>query len=481
MFDNSNFGSMNSSKDVANHDHSSDAEGGATLNPVDLATKETPVVDVRRYGVTGDGETDDADAFQAAVNAATPRGIVHVPYDLDVYFESPIDVDLGLSDAEVLDGGAAQTPFALVVEGRLLPAAGLGDGIHVHHGQGPYVDVRVQGGGALDDTAIRVSDVRGGVFEGISSGYDGTLFGFDNGTSVTTGVTVGTVQTQFTGQPLHLAPGPDSPHDMLGGDEGFGSIRDVWEAPPVHCSTFRSVRGLGINQYENAVDTTQGTERGVLFEGCEDVAIDKMAIGGVGDIPELVTFKNCRNVDVSSVFAQAIGGSGVVIDSVQHSNFDRLWVYNLGAHGVDYRQSGSLETRNNRVVVDANNNDGHGLVVRDTVTGADHDFTGKFLNNDVEINAARADRIRITNADSNTALSLAPDADVRIAHSYFPSVDGEPKTRNYVGESSGARSTPDASRWAPGDVVFHTDTDGDGSGVYLLDRGRDWVKIGDQL
>lgn len=51
-------------------------------------------VDVRAYSVVGDGETDDATALQSATDAATPHGILYVPADLHVYFESPIDINL---------------------------------------------------------------------------------------------------------------------------------------------------------------------------------------------------------------------------------------------------------------------------------------------------------------------------------------------------------------------------------------------------
>lgn len=48
---------------VPEHDHASSERGGSRLEPEHLSTAKTPVVDVRNYGVVGDGETDDADAL----------------------------------------------------------------------------------------------------------------------------------------------------------------------------------------------------------------------------------------------------------------------------------------------------------------------------------------------------------------------------------------------------------------------------------
>jgi len=72
------------------HDHSSPEYGGDTLRPSDLATERTPVVDVRSYGVVG----DDAGAFQAAVDAATPHGVLYIPYTVDLRFDSQVDINL---------------------------------------------------------------------------------------------------------------------------------------------------------------------------------------------------------------------------------------------------------------------------------------------------------------------------------------------------------------------------------------------------
>jgi len=486
--------------DVPRHRHVGADDGGRVLRPADLVTAETPIIDVRAHGVVGDGETDDAAAFQAAAHEATPSGVLYVPYDVDLRFESTVDVDLGLSDEAVSSGAGPQTPFALVCDGRLRP--GTGATIHVHHGHAPHVSVRVQDGGdrrfaanppslggysndaipddvdTVPETAVRVSDVRGGTFRGIASGYGGTLFRFDNGRSVTTGVTVELVQTQYTAQPLHLTPGDRSPHDLLGGTEGFGEIRDVWEAPPIVCSEFDSVRGLAINQYENAVDYNLGTKRGVRFEGCQRVTIDKLAVGGLGDV-DLVTFRDCRDVQAGSVFCTVIEGSGLVLDSVRDANFDRVFVFRVGSTAVEYAQRGSLETGNNRVVVDSLDSEEAGLLVHESVTGDTHRFEGKLQGNDVHVTSTDASDVRFADVWSDSILHLPAENDVTLVRSRFADVDGTPKAVDGVGRASGSSPTPESSEWEPGNIVAYTRDGSDADGTYLLGPDDTWVKIGE--
>lgn len=117
-------GPENSPFAVKEHDHSGTygismdlgAEKPVELITVeDLMTVETPVVDVRAHGAVGDGETDDAKALQSAADAATPHGVLYVPADLHVYFESPIDINL--------TGAGGQNRFAFICEGTLKPQA----------------------------------------------------------------------------------------------------------------------------------------------------------------------------------------------------------------------------------------------------------------------------------------------------------------------------------------------------------------------
>lgn len=472
----------NDQSKVPIHDHSSSEHGGDTLRPEDLATKRTPVVDVRSYGVEGDGETDDGEAFQEAVDAATPHGVLHVPYTVDLYFEQSIDVDLGLDDEAVQDGTGEQTRFALLCDGALSPAPGLGDAIHLHHGRFPYVDVRIDGGGESveTDTAIRISDMHGGLFEGYATNYDGTVFEFDNGRTRTAGVTIGNLQTFGCGQPILMHPGPTE--ETLGGEQGVGEIYNVWDAASVRCPVFQSTRGLSINQYENVVSRGR-TEQGVVFEDCTSLTVDKFAVGGSAEVTN-VTFRDIRDVHVGSLFTTHVPGTGVVIDSVEFGNFDRLFV-NDNDIGLMYRQTGSIETGQNRVVVDSMGNRESGLIIHESVTGEDHWFTGNIINNSgpVQVDATDPDRLYMRDmaiyGNSSGNLVFADGNSVRLDDSHVTSMEGTPKALNGIGQAAAPEERPDPKEWSIGDIVGFRDTEnGSGDGVYLRRRTGGWARIG---
>lgn len=74
------FGLLSSSSKASNpvdSSHGSDPEESATIR--DLRTTEKPVRDVRAHGATGDGETDDTAAIQAALDGADHGDAIYFP------------------------------------------------------------------------------------------------------------------------------------------------------------------------------------------------------------------------------------------------------------------------------------------------------------------------------------------------------------------------------------------------------------------
>lgn len=493
------------------HDHSSGREGGPSLRPGDIATADVPVVDVRSYGVVGDGETDDGAAFQAAADAATPHGVLHIPGEVDLHFKRPIDINLATNEP--------QNRFAFICEGALNPAPGLGDAVHIHDGRFPYVSARVEGGG-LDidvDNAVRITDTVGGFFEGYANNYDGTFYKFDIDphaapglAAIVSGVvlSIGTIQTNHCGQSLYFESTPRKDVRRTGERVvstgfigGLGEIGAIYDYAPVRCPEFHDTGDLSINSIE-CHTVEDRTEFGLLFDRCLSLWFERIAV--VGDAPvDNVKFENAGFMSIDSL--EAVGGDrGVVVDSVTWTNIDRMSVRG-NRIGVDYRQgTGNANlwpfpsmTSFNRLQVDARNNDEHGFIVREDVAGDEHHLSGRVTNNGAPMEIRSADayiwlsEMVIAENGSGVDLSVGYEADptgaelvvppensVRIYDSHVPTIAGEPKVVDHVGVASGNSETPDSSNWDVGDTVeFFQTVDETEKGVYLKLLGGDWARI----
>ena len=471
------------------HDHSG-AHGTATRlgeeQPVeqitvdDLLVKDTPFVDVRSYGVVGDGETDDAEAFQAAVDAATPHGVLYVPSSVTLHFESSIDIDLGRTDEEILSEDVEQNSFKFICDGVLNPAGDLGDAIHIHHGSAPYVQVRFEGGGKDPDSdnGMRISDMVGGYFEAYGHRYDGTVLKIDNGNTLAVILSIGRLETHFCGQAIATGPGPSNRPIM-----GFGQIGDVWDREPIKCPVFKHTYDVYINQYENLV--SDRTEQGFRFESCVSIWIDKMALGGRTDIT-LLTFDKVINSIANSIFA-VYAHEGVKVNSC------RLCDFNINAwentYGIVYDDSSDYggRTEMNRINFNTRQNLKSGLFVKDAVTEPWHVISGVSYKDGQEgpaitIESDTAPHLYLNQVyvdpEGATALDVSEKNDVRISESHIPSINGSPKTINHVGSESGEQETPNGEDWAVGDVVEYSNTTGDSNdGLYLKSRTESWYKI----
>lgn len=460
-----------STDSLSAHDHSSGIDGGPTLKPDDIATKNTPVVDVRAYGVVGDGETDDGAALQRAVDAATPRGVLYIPPEVDLYFNQPIDVNLEQISPTP---GENAPPFAFVCDGTLRPAPGLAEGILIHDGLFPYVSVRVDGGGSLGDVAIDITDTYGGYFEGFASNYGGTVYRLRR-IEALIGLmwSIGHLQTEGCGQALAL--------DNVA---GMGELEYVHDVDSVHLPTLRAT-DLSINYCKCIADPVRTTQ-GMLIAGGPSVWVDTLVIEGTREITNLTLEDNFMYFNRLETTG---GATGVRISDLGWASFSQLRAYD-NLIGVDY-----VEGDHNRLRVDARNNELQGLIVRESVTGDVHEFSGTIVDNGepAEINAVEDVRILLTDvtidengessdleASATPELVVPADNRIRIYDSYVPRIDGEPKIVERLGKESGGvdRDTPDPDDWRVGDVVQFSDTsDPTNTGLYVLGPNDTWGRI----
>jgi hypothetical protein len=446
-------------EDVQPHDHSSETAGGATLRPERLATSTTPVVDVTAHGVVGDGEADDSAALQDAVDAATPHGVLHVPYDRRVRLEETVTV--GLNDGRA---PGEQNRFAFVCEGALTPAPGIGPAIEIVGGVAPYVFARVQGGGAdvETDSAFHVKHNAAGHFEGWARDYAGRVFHFEESATYS----VGHLKTANCGQSIAVFDA--SP---------MGEVRDVFDVSPTRAPEFHDSSDVCINQYENYM--AEGvTERGIRFENCLSVWIDRVAVGGEADTPP-AEFRSSKHMFVNALH---LGGSptwGGVIENVRYATF-RIFC-NVNQRGIKYTGGG---TDGNRLLINGQNIAETGLLVTEDVYGY-HFVTGNIVQT-----SSRAIDIRSTDAEIHLDhvyaygngggdLSVPDENEVHTSNCRFLLVDGTPKTQNGIGVGSADREQPDERNWTIGDRVVFTDTgDASGNGLYEL-TPRGWSRVGD--
>jgi hypothetical protein len=452
----------------AGHDHA-----GETLRPGDLASARTPVVNVSAHGVVGDGETDDSAAFQAAADAATPRGVLYVPPDVDLYFETPVDVDLG--------GNAPDhVPFALVCDGTLRPAAGIGDAVTIHDGGSVYVDFRVAGGGADGDVAVAVTRSHWSHYEGVAAGYGGTALDLRWGAEPGQSWSIGTLQGVDCGQTLRVSE-----------CGGVGQVGKLIEVGPRRMATFANPVDMSIGTYRGAADAD--TEEGLTLQSPLSLWVDSLQVEGTPAIDN-VTLAEPRYVHLGHVETSG-GDRGLVVDGGEVFNVDSVEAADNRV-GVDY----SVTHRTN-LEVDAHDNEEAGLVVR-SASGPGNWIRGSVSDNGAPARVASAGGV-LTLADLTvvgndgpepTADATGdPEADavqlevstpefgvsgVRLYDARVPAIDGDPLAVDDAAtvddlaalQFNEFRTGP--PKWTPGDTVEVA-----GEGVYLRGHGDRWWRI----
>ena len=336
-------------------------------------------MDVTEYGVVGDGEADDTNAFRRAAAAATPHGTLYVPSDARVRLTEAVDVPLNDPDHERFD---ELNRFVFRCEGALSPEAGAT--VHFHRGEGARLFVRVEGGGVrgegsvdgggVKEPAVRLSNLRASHVDAYANDYPGTVLQLDRGT-VGTGslsqTSVGEVKTLFCGRAMYLGPGPDADEwDFTG---GFGAIGDVWEHDSVRCFTAEKTNDLTVGQYENYVG--ERNERGVVIDNCNALWVDKMSIGGDASVP-LAEIRNLSLFNFGLLSNdQNTHGDNLVFDSVSHGRAN-VMPHNSGGTALRVDETGHEETTDVRFTVSAVEPTDTGVAVTENVSGDWLAFSG---------------------------------------------------------------------------------------------------------
>ena len=149
--------------------------------------------DVRRarHGARCDRTNDDTAAIDAAFAAMRdteghPAGTLHIPGDCRT--TSTLDFDCGYasnpaSDSVPATGGSER--FVLACDG-LVPDAGVGTAIRLHHGYNVDAFVRFVGGGQSDDVGLYVDALSGCHIDVEAQQFRGTVLRADGANGIAT-------------------------------------------------------------------------------------------------------------------------------------------------------------------------------------------------------------------------------------------------------------------------------------------------------
>lgn len=447
------------------HTHEGAESGGANLRPSALATAQTPVANVKAHGAVGDGETDDTEALRSAVEAATPRGVLYVPHDVDLFFDAPIEIGLDhRHDAHV--------PFAFICEGTLRPAAGLGEAITIKDGGFIYVNVRIAGGGAPDDSAVVVHSSYWSMIEGVAADYAGTAFELrwvQDGGQVWG---IGTMQGVNCGRTL-----------FIDGCGGVGQIDTLVDLNNRELSRIRHPVDLSIDSYLGIA--SERTQTGFTIESPTSLWIDSLQVSGTDSIDNL-TITSPTYARVGSI--QSSGGDrGLVVSNAEVLSMDRV----LAHHNRVGMSLGANERV--RVGIDAHDNDEEGLIV-DRVSSRGVRVMGRVCENGAPVHVAAIDGSlafsdftatdNASDGDSPVQLVIegAPNAEIppeiRFFDSRVPVIEGSPWTVNGTRDVQTVEALEPAEwvtlgpSWHVGDRIHVED-----EGVYLRGFGDNWWQI----
>lgn len=228
------------------------------------------IFDVRYYGARCDGVTDDAPAIGAAFAAMRnvqghPAGTLHIPGGCRV--AATINMDCGYAEnpaSNSLPAAGGPERFVLVCDG-LIPDAGVGTAIRLHHGYNVDAFVRFVGGGQLSDVGLYVDALSGCHIVVEAMGFAGTVLKADGANGVVT-ARDWSLNVQKCGRAIDFH-----------GVNAFGWFSDIWDSGCTNGSTFEDCADIGVRHYENWSPATQTV--GLSFKNCNLMNMEVVSLG----------------------------------------------------------------------------------------------------------------------------------------------------------------------------------------------------------
>lgn len=246
--------------------------GWATTSSTASASPTTPegTFNVLDYGARCDGVTDDAPAIDAAFAAMRndqghPDGTLHIPGGCRV--ANTLDLDCGYAAnpaSNSLPAAGGPERFVLTCDG-LIPDAGTGTAIRLHHGYNVDAFVRLIGGGQATDVGLYVDALSGCHVAVEAQQFRGTVLKADGANGVCTARNW-SLNVQKCGKAIDFR-----------GINAFGWFDDIWDSGCTNGSTFEDCADIGIGHYENWSPATQTV--GLSFKNCNMMNLWVVSLG----------------------------------------------------------------------------------------------------------------------------------------------------------------------------------------------------------
>jgi hypothetical protein len=244
----------------------------AAAVPLAGAAAQTEVVDVRTFGATLNGVTDDSAAIRAAFHSMLvnghPQGTLLIPAGT-AFLASGLDFNLGYPDPADNYGAGTGEHFAFITQGVLKPKPGIGTAVRVHNGYSPTVDIHFFGGGSVRDVGLAIDSL-----VGPSIAVEGRMFGGTVLKADATGDTTKRIRAVNFVSVIAINCGQAIQFLYI---EAFGQIANIVDWNNKNGSYFAHCADIGITHYENYSPPSQTV--GLYFYRCNGMHLDTISLG----------------------------------------------------------------------------------------------------------------------------------------------------------------------------------------------------------